>query len=244
MICENINVIEYYNESRKRLKGFGKSMNVLIIEDDRDISKLIGKALTGLGYNCKFAYDGVEGEEMFDISGWDLVLLDLMLPKVSGYELLEYIRTTRTPVIIMSAMNQVSDRIRGLKMGADDYLSKPFQLGELIARVEAVIRRTMPYDDTFVYKGVTVNRSSRQVIKDGVEVALAPKEYDLLNMLIVNKNVAMSREQLYEAVWQEEYYGDTRTLDNHIKRLRQKLGYEDVIKTIFRIGYRMEVTEE
>ena len=111
-------------------------MNVLIIEDDRDISKLIGKALTGLGYNCKFAYDGVEGEEMFDISGWDLVLLDLMLPKVSGYELLEYIRTTRTPVIIMSAMNQVSDRIRGLKMGADDYLSKPFQLGELIARVD------------------------------------------------------------------------------------------------------------
>ena len=219
-------------------------MNVLIIEDDRDISKLIGKALTGLGYNCKFAYDGVEGEEMFDISGWDLVLLDLMLPKVSGYELLEYIRTTRTPVIIMSAMNQVSDRIRGLKMGADDYLSKPFQIGELIARVEAVIRRTMPYDDTFVYKGVTVNRSSRQVIKDGVEIALAPKEYDLLNLLIVNKNVAMSREQLYEAVWQEEYYGDTRTLDNHIKRLRQKLGYEDVIKTIFRIGYRMEVTEE
>ena len=106
------------------------------------------------------------------------------------------------------------------------------------------IRRTMPYDDTFVYKGVTVNRSSRQVIKDGVEIALAPKEYDLLNLLIVNKNVAMSREQLYEAVWQEEYYGDTRTLDNHIKRLRQKLGYEDVIKTIFRIGYRMEVTEE
>ena len=129
-------------------------------------------------------------------------------------------------------------------MGADDYLSKPFQLGELVARVEAVIRRTMPYDDTFSYKGVTVNRSSRQVLKDGVEVALAPKEYELLNMLILNKNVALSREQLYEAVWQEEYYGDTRTLDNHIKRLRQKLGYEDVIRTIFRIGYRMEVTEE
>ncbi|MCR5105105.1 MAG: response regulator transcription factor [Eubacterium sp.] len=219
-------------------------MNVLIIEDDRDISKLIGKALTGLGYNCKFAYDGVEGEDLIDLNTWDLILLDLMLPKVSGYDLLEYIRPTRTPVIIMSAMNQVSDRIRGLKMGADDYLSKPFQLGELVARVEAVIRRTMPYDDTFSYKGVTVNRSSRQVLKDGVEVALAPKEYELLNMLILNKNVALSREQLYEAVWQEEYYGDTRTLDNHIKRLRQKLGYEDVIRTVFRIGYRMEVTEE
>ncbi|MBO4591217.1 MAG: response regulator transcription factor [Eubacterium sp.] len=219
-------------------------MNVLIIEDDKDISKLIGKSLTGQGYNCKFAYDGEEGEELFDSNNWDMVLLDLMLPKVSGYELLEYIRPTRTPVIIMSAMNQVSDRIRGLNMGADDYLSKPFQLGELVARVEALIRRTMPYDDIFSYKGVTVNRSSRQVLKEGEEVALAPKEYELLNMLILNKNVALSREQLYETVWQEEYLGDTRTLDNHIKRLRQKLGYEDVIKTIFRIGYRMEVAEE
>ena len=219
-------------------------MNVLIIEDDRSISKLIGKTLTGQGYTCEYAYDGEEGENLFDKQSWDIVLLDLMLPKVSGYELLEYIQPTRTPVIIISAMNQVSDRIRGLKMGADDYLSKPFQIGELIARVEAVIRRTMPYDDTFSYKGVTVNRSSRQVMKDGKEVILAPKEYELLNMFILNKNVALSREQLYEAVWQEEYLGDTRTLDNHVKKLRQKLEYEDVIKTIFRIGYRMEVMED
>ena len=219
-------------------------MNVLIIEDDRSISKLIGKTLTGQGYTCEYAYDGEEGENLFDKQSWDIVLLDLMLPKVSGYELLEYIQPTRTPVIIISAMNQVSDRIRGLKMGADDYLSKPFQIGELIARVEAVIRRTMPYDDTFSYKGVTVNRSSRQVMKDGKEVILAPKEYELLNMFILNKNIAMSREQLYEAVWKEEYLGDTRTLDNHVKKLRQKLEYEDVIKTIFRIGYRMEVMED
>ena len=219
-------------------------MNVLIIEDDRSISKLIGKTLTGQGYTCEYAYDGEEGENLFDKQSWDIVLLDLMLPKVSGYELLEYIQPTRTPVIIISAMNQVSDRIRGLKMGADDYLSKPFQIGELIARVEAVIRRTMPYDDTFSYKGVTVKRSSRQVMKDGKEIILAPKEYELLNMFILNKNVALSREQLYEAVWQEEYLGDTRTLDNHVKKLRQKLEYEDVIKTIFRIGYRMEVMED
>ena len=218
-------------------------MNVLIIEDDRSISKLIGKTLTGQGYTCEYAYDGEEGENLFDKQSWDIVLLDLMLPKVSGYELLEYIQPTRTPVIIISAMNQVSDRIRGLKMGADDYLSKPFQIGELIARVEAVIRRTMPYDDTFSYKGVTVNRSSRQVMKDGKEVILAPKEYELLNMFILNKNVAMSREALYEGVWKEEYFGETRTLDNHIKRLRQKLGYEDVIQTVFRIGYRMDVKE-
>ena len=218
-------------------------MNVLIIEDDIAISKLIGTTLSGEGYKCEYAYDGEEGEELFDKHSWDLVLLDLMLPKVSGYELLEYINYTKTPVIIISAMNQVSDKIRGLKMGADDYIIKPFQIGELIARVEAVIRRTMPYDDTFTYKDVIVKPSSRQVIKGGKQIYLAPKEFDLLNMFIQNKNVALSRERLYETVWREEYMGDTRTLDNHIKKLRQKLGFEDVIKTVFRIGYRMELEE-
>ena len=218
-------------------------MNVLIIEDDIAISKLIGTTLSGEGYKCEYAYDGEEGEELFDKHSWDLVLLDLMLPKVSCYELLEYINYTKTPVIIISAMNQVSDKIRGLKMGADDYIIKPFQIGELIARVEAVIRRTMPYDDTFTYKDVVVKPSSRQVIKGGKQIYLAPKEFDLLNMFIQNKNVALSRERLYETVWREEYMGDTRTLDNHIKKLRQKLGFEDVIKTVFRIGYRMELEE-
>ena len=216
-------------------------MNILIIEDDRTISGLMGKTLTGSGYDCEFAYDGVEAEELFDSHPWDLVLLDLMLPKVSGYDLLEYITPTKTPVIIVSAMGQVGDRIRGLKMGADDYICKPFQVAELLARVEAVIRRTAQAEDVFEYEGVVVNKSSRTVTKCGEAVALTAKEFDLLNMLINNRNVALSRKQLYEYVWKEEYYGETRTLDNHIKRIRQKLGYEDVIKTVFGIGYRMEV---
>ena len=218
-------------------------MNILIIEDDRTISALMGRTLTGAGYECGFAYDGEEAEELFDSHPWDLVLLDLMLPKVSGYELLEYIVTSKTPVSIVSAMGQVNDRIRGLKMGADDYICKPFQVAELLARIEAVIRRTAPSDDVFEYKGVVVNNSSRTVTKDGGEVSLTAKEFDLLSMLINNRNVALSRRQLYEYVWKEEYYGETRTLDNHIKRIRQKLGYEDVIKTVFGIGYRMEVPE-
>ena len=170
-------------------------MNILIIEDDRTISALMGRTLTGAGYECGFAYDGEEAEELFDSHPWDLVLLDLMLPKVSGYDL------------------------------------------------EAVIRRTAPSEDVFGYKGVVVNNSSRTVTKDGEEVSLTVKEFDLLSMLINNRNVALSRRQLYEYVWKEEYYGETRTLDNHIKRIRQKLGYEDVIKTVFGIGYRMEVPE-
>ncbi|MCR5340288.1 MAG: response regulator transcription factor [Saccharofermentans sp.] len=218
-------------------------MNILIIEDDRTISGLMGRTLTGAGYECGFAYDGAEAEELFDSHPWDIVLLDLMLPKVSGYDLLEYITPTKTPVIIVSAMGQVNDRIRGLKMGADDYICKPFQVAELLARIEAVIRRTAPSEDVFEYKGVVVNNSSRTVTKDGEEVSLTVKEFDLLSMLINNRNVALSRRQLYEYVWKEEYYGETRTLDNHIKRIRQKLGFEDVIKTVFGIGYRMEVPE-
>lgn len=218
-------------------------MNILIIEDDRTISALMGRTLTGAGYECGFAYDGEEAEELFDSHPWDLVLLDLMLPKVSGYDLLEYIAPSKTPVIIVSAMGQVNDRIRGLKMGADDYICKPFQVAELLARIEAVIRRTAPSEDVFEYRGVVVNNSSRTVTKDGEEVSLTVKEFDLLSMLINNRNVALSRRQLYEYVWKEEYYGETRTLDNHIKRIRQKLGYEDVIKTVFGIGYRMEVPE-
>lgn len=218
-------------------------MNILIIEDDRTISGLMGRTLTGAGYECGFAYDGQEAEELFDSHPWDLVLLDLMLPKVSGYDLLEYITPSKTPVIIVSAMGQVNDRIRGLKMGADDYICKPFQVAELLARIEAVIRRTAPSDDVFEFNGVIVNNSSRTVTKDGEDVSLTVKEFDLLNMLINNRNVALSRRQLYEYVWKEQYYGETRTLDNHIKRLRQKLGYEDVIKTVFGIGYRLEVVE-
>ena len=218
-------------------------MNILIIEDDKTISGLMGKTLTGAGYTCEFAYDGEEAEELFDKHSWDLVLLDLMLPKVSGYDLLEYITPTKTPVIIVSAMGQVGDRIRGLKMGADDYICKPFQVAELLARIEAVIRRTAPTEDVFEYKGVVVNNTSRTVTKDGEEIPLTIKEFDLLSMLINNRNVALSRRQLYEYVWKEEYFGETRTLDNHIKRIRQKLGYEDVIKTVFGIGYRLEAPE-
>jgi DNA-binding response OmpR family regulator len=220
-------------------------MNILIIEDDNFIAGMINKTLSGYGYNCENAYDGEEAEELIDRKNWDIILLDIMLPKVSGYELLEYINSTcKTPVIIISAMNQVDDKIRGLRMGADDYLGKPFQVGELIARVEAVLRRTNPSSEVFSYQGVEVDFSSRRVLKDGEEVMLTAKEFELLNMLIINKNVALSRETLYEGVWKEEYLGETRTLDNHIKSLRQKLGYENVIQTVFRIGYRLDIRDE
>ena len=212
---------------------------ILIVEDDAAIARLVSSTLRAQGYDCTAAADGQEGADRFERERFDLVLLDLMLPKISGYELLEYIRPSGTPVIILSAMGQVADRIRGLKMGADDYLPKPFQIGELLARVESVLRRTGGGEKEIVFGEITVDPRARSVIKNGAEVNLTTKEFDLLITLLRHKNVALSRSFLYETVWEEEYLGQTRTLDNHIQRLRKKLDLNDCLQTVFRIGYRL-----
>ena len=215
--------------------------SILIIEDDIQISRLINSTLTVEGYHCESALDGQEGADRIEEKRYDLILLDLMLPKISGYELLDYIVSTGTPVIIISAMGQVKDRIRGLRMGADDYLSKPFQTGELLARVETVLRRTKQIQNKITIGDVTIDPVSRLVFKCGKQVDMTVKEFNLLIELVRNKNVALSRARLYEAVWEEEYSGETRTLDSHIQRLRKKLDWNDRIVTVFRIGYRLEV---
>ncbi len=214
--------------------------SILIIEDEKPISNLIKSTLTAEGYSCDCAFDGMEGADLIEQKQYSLILLDLMLPEISGYELLDYIRSTGIPVIIISAMSEVSDRIRGLRMGADDYLCKPFQIGELVARVESVLRRSGASSETLRFKDIEISPASRKVLKSGVPVDLTVKEFDLLAELVRHKNVAMSRSRLYESVWHEEYTGETRTLDSHIQRLRKKLDLENEIKTVFRIGYRLE----
>ena len=216
-------------------------LRILIIEDDASISNLIAATLLHEGYETVCAHDGREGAILFDHGHYDLILLDLMLPEISGYELLTYFEPSGTPIIIISAMGQVQERIRGLKMGADDYIVKPFQIGELIARVESVLRRTGTRSQSFTCGDVTVNFDSRTVLREMHEVELTAKEFDLLSVMIRNRNVALSRCFLYESVWEEEYTGETRTLDNHIQRLRKKLGWNDRIQTVFRIGYRLKV---
>ena len=215
-------------------------INILVIEDDTSISNLIVTTLVREGYMCEPALDGRKGLELYETGKFDLILLDLMLPEISGYNLLETIREGTTPVIIISAMNQVQDRIRGLRMGADDYPSKPFQIGELVARVESVLRRVNKASPEIVIDDVVVNTDSRSVAKNGAPVDLTNKEFDLLVLLIQNKNVALNRSYLYESVWHDWYTGDTRTLDNHIQRLRKKLDWGDRIETVFRIGYRFK----
>lgn len=214
--------------------------DILIVEDDEAIADLIRMNLASEGYQCTGAGDGMEAVCALEQGSYDLVLLDIMLPKLDGYALLEQIRPTGTPVIFITAKGAVEDRIRGLKAGADDYLVKPFQIGELLARVEAVLRRRLPGGETLRLGDVIVRTDSRQVEKGGCPVILTAKEFDLLVELLQNKNVALYRERLYEKVWNEPFLGETRTLDSHIQRLRKKLGWEDRIKTIFRVGYRLK----
>lgn len=215
-------------------------IRILIVEDEPAISDLVYTNLNAEGYRCTCALGGEQAADYIEKVKYDLVLLDIMLPQIDGYELLEYIKPTGTPVIFLTAKANINDRIKGLRMGADDYLAKPFQIGELLARVEAVLRRTGRNERQLNFADVSVNMASRQVLKAGNPITLTLKEYDLLIELIMNKNIALYRDTLYEKVWQEPFMGETRTLDSHIQRLRKKLGWDDKIKTVFRIGYRLE----
>lgn len=213
---------------------------ILIVEDEELIANLVEMNLAAEGYHCVCAFDGKEAADLMEKEKFDLILLDIMLPEIDGYELLEYVKPLGVPVIFLTAKNEVDDRIKGLKLGADDYISKPFQIGELLARVEAVLRRCGNGEKNLFLGDVEVDVKSRMVYKAGVPVELTVKEFDLLVELMQNKNVALYRDRLYEKVWGETYVGDTRTLDSHIQRLRKKLGWENHIKTVFRVGYRLE----
>lgn len=216
-------------------------MNILIVEDDVAIANLLSMDLSDEGYRCECAYDGKKAADILEQNtNYDLILLDIMLPEIDGYDLLEYIKPTEIPVIFLTAKGTVNDRIKGLKMGADDYIVKPFQMGEVLARMEAVLRRSGKNAKQLTFSDVKVDLESRKVLQGDKGIELTVKEFDLLVELIRNHNIALYRDKLYEKVWNEPFMGDTRTLDTHIQRLRRKLGWEDYIKTVFRIGYRLE----
>ena len=217
-----------------------EKQRILIVDDDENIAELISLYLIKECFSTEIAYNGKDAISLANTFNPDLILLDIMLPKINGYELLEYISPTGTPVIFLTAKGEVKDRIRGLRMGADDYLVKPFQMGELLARMEAVLRRSGKNDKILKFENVEINIDSRQVTKNGEMIDLTVKEFDLLVELVRNKNIALYRDRLYEKVWKEPFTGETRTLDSHIQRLRKKLGMEEQIKTVFRIGYRLE----
>ncbi len=215
-------------------------MRILVVEDDMAIRDLISINLEMVGYEVIRAPDGEIGKEIVSRESVDLVLLDVMLPKLDGFSLVTYIKSKEIPVIFITAKENVLDRVKGLRLGADDYIVKPFETIELIARIEAVLRRYDKAEDIIHFKDIEVYCAQRIVKHNGHIVDLTFKEYDLLILFLKNKNIALSREQILERVWGFDYLGETRTVDIHVKRVREKLHLKDCIKTVFKVGYRLE----
>ena len=215
-------------------------LKILIVEDEMAIRDLIGMNLTRAGYQCDYAQNGKEGSILIDYHHYDLILLDIMLPFIDGYELMQYIKPQNVPVIFISAKSTVEERVKGLKMGADDYLVKPFSIDELLARVESVLRRYHKSLNEIKVLDITIDLNQRLVIQNGKRIYLTHMEYELLLFLVQNKNIALYRDVLYQKVWNDDKE-ETRTLDLHIQRLRKKLNWQYAIKTVYRIGYMLEV---
>lgn len=217
-------------------------VNILIVEDEKPISDLIKLSLKGAGYFCSCAYDGETAADMIEENRYDLILLDIMIPYIDGFELLEYIKPFDIPVIFITAMNSIDDRVKGLKMGAEDYIVKPFEVVELLARVEVVLRRFHKTSDIIqINDKLTINLKQHVVRYDEQEVALTPKEYDLLVLFAQNPNVALYRETIYEWVWGGNLEYTSKTVDLHVQRLRRKAHLEDMIKAVNKVGYRLEM---
>lgn len=216
-------------------------MKILIVEDDAAISNLIRINLADAGYLCTCASDGLQASDLLETENFDLVLLDIMLPKIDGYELIEYIRTMEVPVIFLTAKSSVEDKVKGLKLGAEDYLTKPFEIIELLARVETVLRRCNRDIRYLEVHDIQIDTLSRVVRKNGRIVNLTMKEYELLLLFVLNKNIALFRDRIYERIWGDFDMGASRTVDLHVQRLRRKIGWEDKLVAVYKIGYRLDV---
>ena len=216
-------------------------IHILIVEDERPISNLLRMSLTKEGYACTCVFDGAEAADLLERSRFDLILLDVMLPQIDGFELMEYIRPMEIPVIFITAKNAVNDRVKGLRAGAEDYIVKPFEIVELLARVETVLRRYNKVQNVIEIGGLSIDTRSMLVRRAGREIPLTHKEYDLLLLFVRNVGTALYRETIYERVWGSNFLGDSRTVDLHVQRLRKKVGWDDKIQAVYKVGYRLEV---
>ena len=214
---------------------------ILVVEDDESISKIIRKNLTAAGYAVVAYYDGAEvAKALASDTDFDLALLDIMLPGMDGFELMGYMKHCDIPVIYLTAKADLDSKIQGLRDGAEDYIVKPFEILELLVRIEKVLERTGKMRQVLEAADLEINLLERSVRKNGMEIILKPMEFDLLVMLAKNKNIALSRERLLHGVWGVDYVGETRTVDVHIGQLRKKLELAGHIKTISKMGYRLE----
>lgn len=211
---------------------------ILIVEDEQSIADMVKLCLSKNGYICEAVNDGMAAAKKIEEKLYDLVLLDIMLPDIDGYNLMDYIKQFDMPAIFVTAKTSVPDRVKGLKLGAEDYISKPFDLEELLARVATVLRRYHKTENIIEIGKIKIDTLQRIVLSDNKPVSLPAKEYDLLLFLVRNKNIALYRETIFEQVWQEPYFAKTRTIDLHIQRLKKKLDLGDAIETIYKVGYK------
>jgi len=215
-------------------------IHILIVEDEKPISNLIRLSLKKAGYDCTCAFDGAEAADILEQRRFDLILLDVMLPEIDGFSLMEYIRPMEIPVIFLTAKNAVNDRVKGLELGAEDYLVKPFEIIELLARVNVVLRRYNKTAAELRVGGLVIDTQAMLVSRDGETISLTPKEYELLLLFARNPGIALYRETIYERVWKEDFPYGSKTVDLHVQRLRKKLGWEDILHAVPKVGYRLE----
>ncbi len=212
--------------------------NIMVVEDEQSISNLIAINLQMTGHHCVQAFSGRDALSLAQDGTYDLLLLDVMLPDIDGFGVLEKVRNT--PAIFLTAKHETSDKVRGFMLGADDYITKPFEVTELLLRVQAVLRRTKRSESSYASGHLVVQYDARKVFLRGEPVELTQQEFTLLQTLIENRNIALSRQRLLNEAWGISFIGESRTVDVHIQRLRKKLDLGDRITTVFRTGYRFE----
>ncbi len=215
-------------------------IRILIVEDDPNIAKMIAATLAIGGYDSAICANGREAVERAAAEAFDVMLLDVMLPDMDGFTVIQHIRSDRLPVIFLTAMQDVADKVRGLKLGAEDYIVKPFEAVELLARVEVVLRRGRRQQERLTFRDIEVAVEEHVVRRGGMPVALTPKEFDLLVFFLRHPDIALTRERLLAAVWGYGFAGETRTVDIHVQQLRKKLGLQGALTTIPKLGYRLE----
>ncbi len=215
-------------------------IKILIVEDDINIAKSIKAILSTVNYDCEICYNGDDAvKEIYD-HNYDLILLDVMLPGKDGFEIIEEVLPRAIPIIFLTAKSDVNDKVKGLRLGADDYIAKPFEAIELLARVEAVLRRAHKTEKTLEFQNIVANLDSRMITQSGVPVSLTPREFSLMVFFMQNVNIAITREQLLAAVWGYSYAGENRTVDVHVNLLRKKLNLYRSLVTVPKVGYRLE----
>lgn len=221
-------------------------LKLLIVEDEKPISDLMVMNLTRAGYKCTALYNGKDAADLLEeTQNFDLILLDIMLPEINGYELMEFIRPMGIPVIFITAMASLDNRIKGLTSGAEDYIVKPFEIVELLARINIVLRRFNKTDTILNYKNLRIDTENRVVTKKltdsdkYVEIKLTPKEFELLVLFVRNINITLFKDKIFETIWETEWQPESRTVDLHVQRLRKKLDLKDSLVTAYSTGYRL-----